>query len=293
MAEFIGLAKKDFVQGGLINDVDVIIKSIQYVGWDYQGAVADNVLAVMMELGTLDEKGKENAEVAVVQQYWSCGPKESEVIISQDGYKLMPGSKTALTIGSNFYLFLSSLWGLGMPDDFLADGSLSHLQNLKFHCIRTAPPKREGLVSTRARDDGRDNQILIANKIISAPWARGQGRTQAIRPPAQAANAAPAAAAAATPAAAADTAAAPASEGANGSAAGADEVGALVLKIIEENTVIAKPTDLKVRVFQALQNAPASKRNVMVNEAMALLKNTAWLTANKVSVSDAGITIES
>lgn len=296
--QFIGMGADDFVKGGLLSDVDVMVKTISFLGWDYNGSIQDEVLAVKMELAGLDEKGKEITDQSLHEQFFSCGPKLTEVTVSNDGYRLMPGSKSALTQNSNWHIMLTSLWGLGMPKDFLSDGDLSKLINLKFHCIRVPAPKREGLQGSVGRNADREKEVLIANKIITPTWKAKAGTT---KPPANAQAPTPAPAqvtqtpAPQTNGAAAAQPVAPAPAPATSDTTGDDVNGIAaesIKTVLRTNPVMEKLADIKVEVFRLHQNnTSADKRNRIVQAANNLLKSEEWLITNGVNVTDKGITL--
>src|SRR5262245_43883094 len=101
--EYLSLEPEDFVQGGLLSDVDVEFSDLQFCGWDYNGAVPEEILAVKATLRVLDDKGKPDPQ-SETDQFWSAGGPFSEVGTSEDGYKLIPSAtKNGLTKGSNFH----------------------------------------------------------------------------------------------------------------------------------------------------------------------------------------------
>ena len=282
--KFIGMAEDDFVQGGLLSDVDVEITALQLLGWDYQHAIDYDVLAVRAELSVLDEKGS-RLEVAPEEQFWSCGPKFEEVIVSEDGYRLLPGSKSNLTKGSNWFIMLQSLWQYGMPKDYLREGNIKVLLGTKFHAVRVPAPKREGLASSGGKNPDREKTVLVANAIISAPWKKGTTRTRASSASTAPAAGAAAGAAGAAPAAAEDSAAA------NGAGDTTTLAGDLIRKILTDNPVVGSVADLKVLAFRELQSSAPDKRNSILGKLVTLMKDQGWLKDNGVTAGDAGIAL--
>ena len=155
----------------MLNNEDVEIKALQFTGWDYNGAIQESVAALRCELELIDERGKRTGEVK--EQFLTCGPKLEEVNPSDDGYMLLPGSKTGLTKNSNFWLWLESAWKKGMPGDFIKSGSVKPLLGVRFHVIQLPAPKREGL------DQKEGKTYLAVEHFISAPWLGKPGAAQA------------------------------------------------------------------------------------------------------------------
>ena len=273
----IPLGLDDFVLGGLPSDIDVEITQIAYRGFDYNGTQKE-VLAVRTMLQGLDEHAKRNNDPPI-ENYFSCGPEleESGIVISDDGYSAKPGpNKGALTQSCNFYVFLSSLVALGMPKDFLHSGSIKPLIGLKFHLVRQAAPKgRETLEgSSKKKEKGYKDEVVIANRIIAAPWLKG-GK------PVVAAQKTEAAAGGQTNGAAAATAEAvtPAAE-----APGQELTRKTIKAILDENKGTIESLDaLRVQTFRKLQSEKAEIRNAAARDA----GSADWLAANGFAVMDA------
>lgn len=284
----IPLGLDDFVQGGLVSDVPVEVIEIQFRGFDYQGSVQKDILAVWMKLALLDENLKRTNDDPV-ENFWSAGGDLEEVAVSSDGYQvgMLPGgSKSAMTKGSNFEILLKSLTkpalgGPAMPVNWLRDNqsSLKCLLGTKFHMLRTPAPKREGIdTSTRKRKD-YDSTIATATKIYWAPWApKTQGGKATART----------AAAAATTAAPADTT----TQAVNGAAqdgggGGQDETTILAINTVKsalaDNPIFESIDDLKVACFRQLAKTKADTRNSVVK----MVSDAAWLMANGFKVQDA------
>lgn len=248
--QYIPLTPADFIAGGLVSDVDVQIKSIQYQGWDYNGAISGQVLAVRMGLALLDDKLNATTDPEL-EQFWSCGPdlEDSGIRISEDGYGCLPGpSKSLLTKNSNFHILLTSLWGNGMPENQMADGRLSHLLNAKIHIVRVPAPKREGLAVRAKKDREFESQVLVVNKIHSAAWTKGGAKA---RPAAQAPGSRVDGSAAAAPATAA-----------TGDDASSTAI-ANINAVLAETPMISLD-DLKVAIFQQHMKSKADVRNSVV-----------------------------
>lgn len=160
----ISLNPNTFVEGGLIDDVDVEFVEVQFCGYDYNGTV-EAVLALGIKMRcTVDNQPKD------YDQYYSAGDL-ANFAPSSDGYSLEPVSgKTALNSNSNAAKFLMSLQsaGAGALDEILNNGSVQGLVGLKCHMNRVAQPKRSGIVRTGKNAD-REQTILLVTKIIAMP----------------------------------------------------------------------------------------------------------------------------
>lgn len=270
-----------FVQGGLLQDVDVEIVSAQWVPWDYgkPGVVSEDVLAARLGLVVLGEDrkpvtGPDGHPEAAKDQYWSAGGNFADVTVSDDGLTVGAGTKTALTKGSNFHLFLQSLREHGMPSGFMEGGSLANLVGIKFHLVRKPAPARPGISNQRANKE--DQTIPVCGAMISGPWKPGAAKGGKATPAAAKAGAAAATPAPATPVATDEETEATAER--------------LIREVLaaEPNQTVAKLSDLKVKVFRKATTdkaIPADKRNIVGK----LAENGAWIEERAIaSVSSSG-----
>src|SRR3990167_1802900 len=177
----------DAVQGGFLDDADVIIEGASFAIWDYNGkGKATTALRVAYKDG--DDK--------LHEQYYSAGSPE-RYVPSDDGKKLLlTGTATGLSNQSNLVKYLTALVNAGFPVDKLGD-DVSGLVGLRAHVNAVSQPR------TNMQNEGdKDRTILLVTKIIALPGqkpgggvskaAGGAGKTAA-------AKAVPAAAAASAP----------------------------------------------------------------------------------------------
>ena len=288
-----------FVQGGLLQDVDVEIVEIQFCAWDYgqSGIVSEDVLAVKCILQKLGEDGKpltdsEGKPENPVEQYWSAGGKYADVLISDDLYFCYPTeNKSALTKGSNWYVFLSSLYKRGMPPGWMASGSLAVLKGLRFHLVREAAPKREGITGGRRTD--RDPTIPVCGSILP-PMLWGGTAAASTRSRAshtsRAANGAPATATATQPSQAGPQAVPQTPPVGD---AGLDEIAVRFLREVlttAPNQTMENTTAVKVAVFRALikdKTVSADTRNAIGK----LCEDTAWLESHGAMLLDGTVVL--
>jgi hypothetical protein len=197
---FTSLDPADAVRGGLISDVDVMVKDIVWtketpVG--YTSREPNYFIKGYLEL-------IEDPNV-VEEVWWSAGSMKAHTPCDDNGepveesYRLTGGP---LMQGSNAVTFLDSLKACGFPTDKLKSANLKELVGLEMHVIRKVI-EREGL-QRAPRDDGRSPAgTVVCQKIIRVP---GEKRAAKAKP--AAASAAAQAAAASKPAAAVKPAAA-------------------------------------------------------------------------------------
>jgi hypothetical protein len=163
-----------FVQGGLIDDVDVEILDARFCYYDYgKGGEQFLMLGVQMK----DADGKTH------DQYYSAGDKEffepsvegvgGDGMDRKGGWLIPKGNKSAMGVSTNAGLFLASLVKEGFPVDRMEQLSITEaLVGSVLHVLRQAQPKRKGLIKTGAGatgDSQRDPDILLCSKVISLP----------------------------------------------------------------------------------------------------------------------------
>lgn len=176
----------EFVQGGLINDVDVEVIDSRFVRWDYGEYGADDKKFIGSGKGpeiTAYTMAFELASGDKARQFWSVGG-DDDFMPSKDGsYLVKAGDRSSLNQGSNYFLFMASVkncLGEDPPDTVMEDIGL--FNGLKGHVLRVPQPKREGLKNVRKRDDGeeREKTVLTFNDIASTPWET-KGKKRAAR----------------------------------------------------------------------------------------------------------------
>ena len=194
----------DAVRGGLITDVDVLIKDLLWTmdaPPDYHSREPSYFLKGYL---TLIEDPNVVEEV-----WWSAGTCKAHTPCGElgepqnEGYRLTGGP---MIQGSNALLFIKSLQSCGIDaapgSHRIASGDLRQLIGIEMHVIRKVI-EREGL-QRAPREDGRTQAgVVLCQKIIRIPGERRAAKTK----PATAASAAAAAAKPAAASAAAATAA--------------------------------------------------------------------------------------
>jgi len=194
----------DAVRGGLITDVDVLIKDLLWTmdaPPDYHSREPSYFLKGYL---TLIEDPNVVEEV-----WWSAGTCKAHTPCGElgepqnEGYRLTGGP---MIQGSNALLFIKSLQSCGIDaapgSHRIASGDLRQLIGIEMHVIRKVI-EREGL-QRAPREDGRTQAgVVLCQKIIRIPGEKRAAKTK----PAAAASAAAAAAKPAAASAAAATAA--------------------------------------------------------------------------------------
>ena len=273
----------DFVQGGLFNDVDARIDTIEYCIWDYDGKSV-RTLAVKADLTILLDGGQPGDQVT---QHWSAGSADAFAPSEDGGFCLPTGTATGLSKGSNWDLFLNSCAKSGglTGDKLNGEKGIRALQGAEMHLVRVAPPKRENLPSqqpTQAGGAKKNNDVLVCSHVIKWPWdtkgATTRGRAAA-RPAAGTSAAGSGAARPAPAAAPATGVAAPVSAGPAAETGVTPETETLAINAI--NTVLAANNNEMAKdalissCLRAMMKTPSAQRN----QALDLIKDEGWLTA--------------
>lgn len=183
----ISLHPRDFVMGGLIQDVDVEVVEARFIATDYDGTLPSaSALALKMDLKVLgDETNTIHTQLFAAGNIANFAPDPET-----DGRTLEKnGSREALDKNSNLGLFLQSMMDAGANLTPMSKGDVSALEGARFHIVRKPAPKREGLSNTTARADGqeREKTIVLCSKIISLPWDKAGKPAAAAKPAATAA----------------------------------------------------------------------------------------------------------
>lgn len=156
MSQPLSLRPSDAQAGGFLDDVDVVLTSLRFVVWDYQGKGEPTVA---LKVDMLD------AEERVHEQYYSAGSPD-KLIPNDDGRAVLPlGEATGLNASCNAIAFLTSLVNAGFPEDKIGndigvfDGTVAHVNQV-------AQPKRTGLKTPQK--EGKT--YLLVTKIVRLPW---------------------------------------------------------------------------------------------------------------------------
>lgn len=233
----------NFVQGGLIQDVDVEFTNSRFEWFDYQGK-ADQIVAFASDLV------KEDGET--VTQHWPIGGKDTDLKPTDDGRSIESPTNISLKRGSNFHTFLMEAGNHGIDvKDGIADAGI--FNGLKAHIIRIPVKSGQGA-------DGKNREVLVISKVIQMPKGKASTSTSA---PKNGTVSAPAASAA--------------------SSASDDEVQAASVETLQALTEALKEGDklttakLKLNATTHLLKSPHKAiRTQIINK----LTDSAWLEEN-------------
>lgn len=168
----VSLNPKNFVSGGLLNDVDLEILEMKATLEKPEHYTYEDRIFVKMRAKNLGTGAEE-------ENFWAAG-SNADFSPSLDGNQILPNtdsgsSATALRKNSNFSAMVVSLWtNGGMPEAYL-DGpkGLSALVGLRFHGMQAPAPERPG-IDKKAEQPGKkkyDATVLICFKVLPpAPW---------------------------------------------------------------------------------------------------------------------------
>lgn len=260
---------KDFIVGGLLDDVDVTWVNVKCEMYDY-GGKADAAPCVGADLVTGDEEG------APVRQYWSVGNADNWEP-SEDGKYMIPvGKDSGFRKGSNVFLLLKSLEEAGFPMERFNDGDITALEGLRTHMVRKPAPKREGFTQTvRRGQDGKEfeNKILLVESIITLP-----GEAAAAATPVQKAKAAAKTKAATK----AKSNVEPQAEAAEADVSLDDKAKEILTMLIVEGGGAVSKKDIPSQAFKVMGTDPAR------NKVLALLFKDEWISGNGFTISAEG-----
>lgn len=157
----------DFAQGGILDDVDVIIVSASVTSEPPDGYTSDKPMCFLKL--ELKEEGAEKP----TDQHFSAGDLK-RIMPSEDGvhFDLAPGV-AGLNQGTNAAMLLRSLLEHGFPADKLAAGDVSVLVGTRCHVNRIPQPKRSGLA---LKEGERERTVLVVTSISKLPWDKA-GKT--------------------------------------------------------------------------------------------------------------------
>lgn len=268
-----------FITGGLLNDVDCMMKDFEFCVWDYNGKGKETVALK----GTIVVDGAEEEH----EQYWSVGSPELNQPVNNGNAVASDKGSSGFNKNSNCGLFLMSLKDCGLDVTKLDAGDITVLNGVKLHLLRK-PTKglREGMPE---RDTGSerkfDESVLCATTVYQWPWEKKPAVKKAAGKTAGPAAAAKAPAAAAKPAGKT----APATTEAAEPAAGGD-IESLAIETL--STLIKERGGLemgkiKLFVFQAL-----GAQSVDVRKAVGeLITNEDWLLINGFNTDGGTLTV--
>lgn len=172
MPERISFAPRDFMSGGLLNDVDVTITKAYTDVVEFRKkdkSVSHISTCLVLKARTPD--GEEHQLEYSAGRPESFQPTDDKTGImgvegneDDDGNELPPASKLAKS--SNLARFLATLVERGFDEDLLAKGDFSVLAGLKGHIVRMQFD----------RYDGSKGEVPVFSKIDTSTIGKGGGK---------------------------------------------------------------------------------------------------------------------
>lgn len=159
--KLVSLLPSEMVQGGLIDDLDVVFESAGFVLYDYNGK-ADQRVCLRIEMK--DDEGNTH------EQFFSAADPKHFAPSSDGSHIVAVSDKGSLVRGSNYDGFMSSLINAGFPEANLRQG-IAAIVGTKVHVVRKPAPQRSGLLQ---QEGGREKTVLIVEKLISLPGKGGK-----------------------------------------------------------------------------------------------------------------------
>jgi len=258
----LSLKPSDQQQGGLLDDADVLVKSLTWCPWDYNGKIQTPCLALCAEL-----EHDENGEIKTDMQYFSAGDL-SKFQPSADGKGVVAvGNARGLNENTNSALFLKSFVQQGFPEDKIGE-SVVVFEGTEVHVNRIKQPERKGANFKPKAEGERDNTVLVVTKINRLPWEGQTGGHKVATMPAKPATPRPAPAPAPAPATA------PPPPPPNAPEAGADyseEAAEVLVAALEANNGTIPVNRIAMKTLKILANHPHRA------EILALLNNSDFL----------------
>lgn len=168
------LNPKNFITGGLLDDVDVTLKNVKFEMFDYAGT-SDPAPALGIDLVTGDEEQGEKP----YRNHWSVGGADMWAP-SEDGMEVVPIGKDLFPRkSSNLFFLVTTLLEAGVPESVLESGRVDFLEGLKVHIVRKEPPGKSGQpkgkrVGRDGKEYEKDGKVYAVSKVYEPyPWAGG------------------------------------------------------------------------------------------------------------------------
>jgi hypothetical protein len=133
--QFVSGAPEDFVAGGFLDDVDVLIIKSRFTMFDYNGKLPEPIPALGVTY--------KNDEGSEYTQHYKAG-NSKDFVPSKDGSGLLPTGRTNLIKDSNFHIFVTALINAGFSKETATKGNWSVLEGMRVHVNQQALPKRGG-----------------------------------------------------------------------------------------------------------------------------------------------------
>jgi hypothetical protein len=159
--QYVSLRPEDAVAGGFLADLDVIIRKARFEETTYRGTRdASCALIIGYEKPDDDELREQIYSVGDLTKYTP----------SEDGTRLVPqGGQKGISKTCNAYIFLTSLWNNGWPQqgDKSIGIDISILEGAHVHVDEVPPPARK---FKEGEQRGEAKNIVVVTKINHYPW---------------------------------------------------------------------------------------------------------------------------
>ena len=163
----------EFVEGGLLNNVDVEVVESRFDTYDYGKGEAHNRTVLRWGMRKLDD-----TDGTLHQQYFSVGG-EGNFAPSEDGTKLLSlGGRTNINVNSNFAMLMASCEKAGVQKKHYA-ADISSFEGMQCHVSRIPDARNIPRGDMDVEDDGkpdRPKEVLVITNIIKAPWDNKGGK---------------------------------------------------------------------------------------------------------------------
>lgn len=262
----VSLKPSGFVQGGLLDDFDGEIISMEVALWDYDGKSDNEALGVFTTFQPLNAEGEPDGDES--REFLSAG---ADFVPNAEGTGFIPtGTATALRKNSNYFIFLQSLCNVGFDEEQI-DNDVTVFVGTKGHFNRIAAPKRAGLKDQKADatslvcTSGPSGGPLVTPYAAAAPTKKGG--VAAKKPPVGAA-------------AAQNLKVGAKKVGAAAKAPAEDPIDArakeLLLEIVTEaGGEVVKRAQIRTKAFKLLSKEPDIR-----NEVLAMYADDGWMEAS-------------
>lgn len=160
-SQFVSINPAQAVAGGsLIDDADVIVRSVRTGFTDYNGTIQVPVPALLITYQTADG--------AVQQQFYSAGDQKNFVPSDDQRRFVRVGKQTGLGETTNALGWILSAINSGFPADKVGD-DVSVFDGMECHITKVPQPKRSFAQGTAAPVGG-EKTYLVVSKIHKLPW---------------------------------------------------------------------------------------------------------------------------
>lgn len=261
---YASLNPDDFIQGGLLDDVDVLFKTCRFVEYDYDGKADKPALCLLVSMEHV-----EDGKTIESEQYYSAGSLDRFQPSEDGSHAVSVAGAKGLALGTNIAALLKSLKDTGFPMDKFGDGDMSVLDGLFAHINRVPQQVRKGLAQSDTNDKGFQRTVAIVTKIHRMPWEKPGSKTSGKATPINKGKTAGQAAKAPVEEDVAE-------DNETGEAADVSETAAgVLLAVLADKNGSVKKVGLAPASFKHLKDYPDER-----SEILKMFANSKWLEEN-------------